>query len=36
MSEKAVNPEVVKSLGLSPDEFEMIKKYLAENQTLPN
>ncbi|MDD3741299.1 MAG: phosphoribosylformylglycinamidine synthase subunit PurL, partial [Bacteroidales bacterium] len=29
MSEKAVNPEVVKSLGLSPDEFEMIKKLLG-------
>lgn len=29
MSEKAVTPEVVKSLGLIPEEFEMIKKYLG-------
>jgi phosphoribosylformylglycinamidine synthase len=29
MSEKAVNPEVVKSLGLSPEEFEMIKNILG-------
>jgi len=29
MSEKAVTPEVVKSLGLNVEEFEMIKNYLG-------